>query len=157
NALQNGNDSVGLPGANSGVDSDVVEDLNAKVEVIKVASNSIIGERENIPPLPVASFEDDIEKIKHAESGFLATMDDIVNQYDYESDQKVKWLRKLELFIMGITLALLLAEFLFIFWPTAKTVKKSLAELIQAEKTAKRMAYEADLLSIEKEKSIKEL
>src|SRR5690606_8946548 len=87
----------------------------------------------------------------------LTSMDDIVNQYDYEADQKVKWLRKLELLIMGITLALLLAEFLFIFWPTAKTVKKSLAELIQAEKTAKRMAYEADLLSIEKEKSIKEL
>src|SRR5690606_32573443 len=156
-ALQNGNDSLGLPGTNSEVVSKMFEELNPKFEVIKVASKSIIGKIENIPPLPVTSFEDDIEKIKHAESGFLATMDDIVNQYDYEADQKVKWLRKLELFIMGITLALLLAEFLFIFWPTAKTVKKSLAELIQAEKTAKRMAYEADLLSIEKEKSIKEL
>ena len=157
NALQNGNDSLGLPGTNSAVVSKMFEELNPKFEVIKVASKSIIGKIENIPPLPVTSFEDDIEKIKQAESEFLTSMDDIVNQYDYEADQKVKWLRKLELFIMGITLALLLAEFLFIFWPTAKTVKKSLAELIQAEKTAKRMAYEADLLSIEKEKSIKEL
>src|SRR5690606_40253848 len=59
--------------------------------------------------------------------------------------------------IMCITLALLLAEFLFIFWPTAKTVKQSLAELIEAEKKAKKMAYDADLLSVAKEKSIREL
>lgn len=157
NALQNGNDSLGLPGSNSAVVSRMFEELNPKFEVIKTASKSIIGKIENIPPLPVASFEEEIEQIKQAESGFLTKMDEIVNQYDYEADQKVTWLRKLELFIMGITLALLLAEFLFIFWPTAKTVKKSIAELIQAEKNAKKMAEEADLLSIEKEKSIKEL
>lgn len=157
NALQNGNDSLGLPGSNSAVVSRMFEELNPKFEVIKTASKSIIGKIENIPPLPVASFEEEIEQVKQAESGFLTKMDEIVNQYDYEADQKVTWLRKLELFIMGITLALLLAEFLFIFWPTAKTVKKSIAELIQAEKNAKKMAEEADLLSIEKEKSIKEL
>src|SRR5690606_10361326 len=91
------------------------------------------------------------------EGGFLTIMNNIVNQYDFEADGKVTWLRKLELFIMVITLALLLAEFLFIFWPTAKTVKQSLAELIEAEKKAKKMAYDADLLSVAKEKSIKEL
>ena len=157
NALQNGNDSLGLPGTNSAEISKMFSDLNPKFNTIAVASKSIIEKIENIPSLPITSFSEEIEMVKQTEGGFLATMDKIVNRYDFEADQKVTWLRKLELVIMVITLFLLLAEFLFIFWPTAKTVKKSLSELIAAEKTAKKMAYDADLLSIEKEKSIKEL
>ena len=156
-ALQKGDDSLGLPGNNSVVVSRMFKELNPKFNVINNASKSIIEKIENIPPLPVETFTDEISKVKQNEGDFLLAMDDIVNQYNVEADEKVTWLRKLELFIMCITLLLLLAEFLFIFWPTAKTVKNSLAELIEAEKRAKKMAYDADLLSVAKEKSIKEL
>src|SRR5690606_17269569 len=157
NGLQIGNDSLGLPGTNSAAVSKMFSELNPKFNTIRDAAKSIIEKTENIPPLPIDMLTEEINTVKQTESDFLTIMDDIVNQYDFEADGKVTWLRKLELFIMVITLALLLAEFLFIFWPTAKTVKQSLAELIEAEKKAKKMAYDADLLSVAKEKSIKEL
>ena len=50
-----------------------------------------------------------------------------------------------------------MGEFLFIFWPTAKSVKATLLDLLSAEKKAKKMAFDADELSISREKSIKEL
>ena len=156
-ALQKGHDSLGLPGNNSAVVSEMFKELNPKFDIISAASKSIIEKIENIPPLPVETFAEEISRVKQNEGDFLLSMDKIVNQYNVEADEKVTWLRKLELFIMSITLLLLLAEFLFIFWPTAKTVKNSLAELIEAEKRAKKMAYDADLLSVAKEKSIKEL
>jgi signal transduction histidine kinase len=58
---------------------------------------------------------------------------------------------------MVLTLLILLGEFLFIFWPTAKSVKATLAQLLSAEKKAKKMAFNADELSVSKEKSIREL
>ncbi|MGY8910957.1 MAG: histidine kinase, partial [Flavobacteriales bacterium] len=91
------------------------------------------------------------------ESTFLLSMDEIVNQYNIEADEKIAWLRKLEFLLMTFTLLILLGEFLFIFWPTAKSVKATLSELLFAEKKAKKMAFDADELSISKEKSIKEL
>ncbi|RED44920.1 sensor histidine kinase [Seonamhaeicola aphaedonensis] len=157
NALQKGSDSLGLPGNNSRVVSKMFNDVNPAFTAIKNASESIIKIIEDASNIPIESFTDEINIVKQNESVFLKKMDGIVNQYDLEAEERVAWLRKLELFLMAFTLLLLLAEFLFIFWPTAKTVKNSLAELILAEKKAKEMAYNADVLSEAKEKSIKEL
>jgi len=66
-------------------------------------------------------------------------------------------LRKLEFWLTILTLAILLGEFLFIFWPAAKSVRYTLAELLSAEKQAKQMAFDADELSKAREKSIQEL
>ena len=156
-ALQQGSDSLGLPGNNSAVIKERFKVLNPRFNTISKASKSIIEKIENIPPLPLSAFIDDIEKVKENEGHFLLVMDQIVNQYDLEADAKVSWLRKLEMLLMVLTLLILLAEFLFIFWPTAKSVKSTLAELLIAEKKAKKMAFDADELSVSKEKSIKEL
>lgn len=156
-ALQQGNDSLGLPGNNSAVIKEKFKVLNPTFDTISKASKSIIEKIENIPPLPLSAFIDDIEKVKENESHFLLVMDQIVNQYDLEADAKVSWLRKLEMLLMVLTLLILLGEFLFIFWPTAKSVKSTLAELLIAERKAKKMAFDADELSVSKEKSIKEL
>lgn len=156
-ALQQGSDSLGLPGNNSAVIKEKFNVLNPTFDTISKASKSIIEKIENIPPLPLSAFIDDIEKVKENESHFLLVMDQIVNQYDLEADAKVSWLRKLEMLLMVLTLLILLGEFLFIFWPTAKSVKSTLAELLIAEKKAKKMAFDADELSVSKEKSIKEL
>ena len=58
---------------------------------------------------------------------------------------------------MALTLLILLGEFLFIFWPAAKSVRFTLTELLLAEKKAKKMAFDADELNKEKEKSLQEL
>tara|TARA_R110001583_G_scaffold103371_3_gene250580 strand:+ start:433 stop:2256 length:1824 start_codon:yes stop_codon:yes gene_type:complete len=156
-ALQKGNDSLGLPGNNSPIISKMFKSLNTSFNTIGNASESIIEKVENIPTLPISAFIDDINKVKENEGDFLLMMDKIVNQYDFEADEKVSWLRDLEVILMTLTLLILLGEFIFIFWPTAKTVKNTLAELLIAEKKAKKMAYDADELSVAKEKSVKEL
>ncbi|MFI1743411.1 ATP-binding protein [Thalassobellus sediminis] len=157
NALQKGNDSLGLPGKNSKIVVNKFKELNPTFDTISKASNAIINKIENIPPLPVSAFIDDIKTVRAYEGDFLLMMDQIVNQYDLEADAKVSWLRNLEVLLMTLTLLILLGEFLFIFWPTAKTVRATLADLLTAEKHAKKMAIDADALSVAKEKSIKEL
>ncbi|PWH82023.1 histidine kinase [Algibacter marinivivus] len=156
-ALQNGNDSLGLPNTNSKRVSKKYKALNPVFDTISKASKAIINKIENIPPLTLEQYVDDIEKVKAYEADFLMMMDDIVNQYDLEADEKVAWLRQLELWLTALTLLILLGEFLFIFWPAAKSVKSTLAELLFAEKRAKKMAFDADELSKAKEKSIQEL
>tara|TARA_R110002050_G_scaffold251241_2_gene389386 strand:- start:352 stop:2166 length:1815 start_codon:yes stop_codon:yes gene_type:complete len=157
NALQKGDDSLGLPGKNSQVVISEFKVLNPTFTIISKASNAIVQKIENVPPLPLSSFIEDIKTVRAHEGNFLLMMDQIVNQYDLEADEKVSWLRKLEMLLTALTLLILLGEFLFIFWPTAKTVRATLAELLTAEKKAKKMAIDADALSVAKEKSIKEL
>lgn len=156
-SLQKGNNSLGLPSENSDQVSKMFTEINGTFNTIQQASHAIIAKVEKSPSLPVLNFTDEINKVKENENDFLLMMDGIVNQYDLEADEKVSWLGNLEFFLMAITLLLLLGEFLFIFWPTAKTVKNSLSELIEAEKRAKKMAFDADVLSEAKEKSVKEL
>ena len=157
NSLQKGNDRLGLPKENSDYITREYNALNPVFNTILKASNSIVEKLEKDLLISVDELTSDIKKITNNEGEFLLIMDRIVNQYDLEANKKVVWLRKLEFLLMTFTLLILLGEFLFIFWPTAKSVKVTLSELLSAEKTAKKMAFEADELSISKEKSIKEL
>lgn len=156
-ALQNGNDSLGLPKKNSAKVNAKFKLLNPVFDTINSASKSIIDKIENESPIPLSAYASNIEKVKINEDDFLVIMDDIVNQYDLEANEKVSWLGKLELWLTTLTLLILLGEFLFIFWPAAKSVKYTLSNLLLAEKEAKKMAFDADELSHSKEKSIKEL
>ena len=156
-ALQNGNDSLGLPKKNSPKIIAKFKLLNPVFDTINTASKSIIDKIEKKPLVPIAAYASDIEKVKTNEDDFLVMMDNIVNEYDIEADEKVEWLGQLELWLTALTLLILLGEFLFIFWPAAKSVKSTLSNLLQAEKQAKKMAFDADELSNSKEKSIKEL
>ena len=156
-ALQNGNDSLGLPRKNSAKVNTKFKLLNPVFDTINSASKSIIDKIENESPIPLSAYASNIEKVKINENDFLVIMDDIVNQYDLEANEKVSWLGKLELWLTTLTLLILLGEFLFIFWPAAKSVKYTLSNLLLAEKEAKKMAFDADELSHSKEKSIKEL
>ncbi len=156
-SLQKGNINLGLPNENSTIVKGLFTKLNPIFKTIKDASVKIIQKIEESPNTSVENFTANIEKIKENESHFLDIMDQIVNQYDSEAEKKVSWLRVLELLLMTFTLLILLGELLFIFWPTARTVKNSISKLLEAEKKAKKMAFDADELSATKEKSIKEL
>ena len=157
NSLQKGNDSLGLPKQNSAKIKSEFKEINPVFDTILKASNSIVKKLEKNSLISIDELASDIKKVTNNESTFLLSMDEIVNQYNIEADEKIAWLRKLEFLLMTFTLLILLGEFLFIFWPTAKSVKATLSELLFAEKKAKKMAFDADELSISKEKSIKEL
>ncbi|OEK08140.1 histidine kinase [Flavivirga aquatica] len=156
-ALQKGNDSLGLPSNNSEVVIGKFKELNISFNSIHLASKAIIKKLETKPDLTLDLFIDDLDNVKKHEGDFLMIMDQIVNQYNLEADERVSWLRRLEEWLMVLTLLILLAEFLFIFLPTAKIVRNSIEKLLLAEKEAKKMAFDADQLSIAKEVSIKEL
>jgi signal transduction histidine kinase len=156
-ALQLGNDSLGLPARNSSKIKAKFLAINPVFDTIQKASKAIVEKLEKAPLISIDKIKLDIKKVTDNEGVFLKMMDDIVNQYDKEADAKVVWLRKLEFFLMILTLMILLGEFLFIFWPTAKSVRATLSDLLLAEKKAKKMAFDADELSVAKEKSIKEL
>ncbi|GAA4970667.1 ATP-binding protein [Algibacter aquimarinus] len=155
-ALQNGNDSLRLPNTNSEAITLKFAALNPVFDTIAKASKAIISKIENSSTNSVP-FINDVTIVKANEGEFLKQMDAIVNQYDAEAEEKVAWLRKLEFWLTILTLAILLGEFLFIFWPAAKSVRYTLAQLLSAEKQAKKMAFDADELSKAREKSIQEL
>ena len=157
NALQKGSDSLGLPEKNSSKVTAMFRNINGSFKIIQDASNSIINVIENSPAYAIKDLHSYITEVRENENDFLLMMDDIVNQYDQEAKEKVNWLEQLELLLMTVTILLLLAEFLFIFWPAAKTVKNILSDLLTAERKAKKMAFDADVLSEAKEKSVKEL
>ncbi|WP_158839644.1 sensor histidine kinase [Polaribacter sp. L3A8] len=156
NSLQKGNDSLGLPKQNSDNIKNKFIAINPVFDTIQKASKSIINKLEN-SNVSNDELTSEIKKVTNNEGAFLLIMDEIVNQYDLEAEEKVVWLRKLEVTLMGLTLLILLGELLFIFWPAAKSVKATLSDLLFAEKKAKKMAFDADELSLSKEKSIKEL
>lgn len=156
-SLQTGNVSVGLQNTNSEVVSVMFKELNPVFKTIKNGAKSIVSSLDKSPVLSVEHFKTHIEAVTKNEASFLTTMDTIVNQYNIEANDKISWLQNLELLLMLLTLLMLLGEFLFVFWPTAKSVKASLAKLLKAEKKAEKMAFEADELSFAKEQSIKEL
>ncbi|MDN3664178.1 type IV pili methyl-accepting chemotaxis transducer N-terminal domain-containing protein [Algibacter miyuki] len=156
-ALQTGDAKMGLPSKNSPEIISMFQGLNVVFKTISEATERIIFKAENSQLYAVSVFIDDVDLVKTNEGKFLSMMDDIVNQYDLEAEERVSWLGTLEILLTGFTLLVLLGEFLFIFWPTAKSVRGTLFELLKAEKYAKKMAFEADALSIAKEKSIKEL
>jgi len=156
NSLQNGNDSLRLPNTNSEAITLKFSTLNPVFDTIAKASKAIISKIEN-RGTNAATYLNDVTIVKMNEAEFLKQMDAIVNQYNTEAEEKVAWLRKLEFWLTILTLAILLGEFLFIFWPAAKSVRYTLAELLSAEKQAKQMAFDADELSKAREKSIQEL
>ena len=157
NSLQKGNDSLGLPKQNSVQIKNKFTAINPVFDTIQKASKLILRKLEKNPLISIDYLVFEIKKITNNEGSFLLIMDEIVNQYDLEANEKVAWLRKLEFLLMGLTLLLLLGELVFIFLPTAKSIKMILSELLSAEKKAKKMAFNADELSVVKEKSIREL
>ncbi|MDB2385328.1 type IV pili methyl-accepting chemotaxis transducer N-terminal domain-containing protein [Polaribacter sp.] len=156
-SLQNGNDSLGLPKENSEEIVTKFAKLNPVFDTINKATTSIIKKINENSLVSLAELSTEIKKVTNHEGDFLFMMDDIVNQYEKEANKKVQWLRKLEMSLMIITLVILLFEFVFIFWPTAKTVRKTLKDLLIAERKSMKMALDADELSKAKEQSIKEL
>ncbi len=155
-ALQFGDEQLGLETGNS-------PEISEMFSAIQPAYDQVIQSTQSMITLSQSELEDEsiinneLLTLQSAASQFLAQMEKIVNQYDDEAKAKVAKLRKLEIGITVFTLLVLLGEFLIIFWPSAKAMKNSIRELLEAEKKAIKMAKDADKLSQSKEKSVREL
>ncbi|WP_335966405.1 ATP-binding protein [Galbibacter sp. PAP.153] len=155
-ALQNGSGLMQFEGNNSEVIKTMFNELQPSFIEIQNATNTIL-QKSKQNGFSSEKISGEISSILFHERNFLTLMDRIVNQYDREATQKVEKLQKLEFVLLIITLAILLAEFLLIFWPAAKRTKQTIKNLLLSEERAKEMAYNADKLSQAKEESVKQL
>lgn len=155
--LQEGNDSLGLPAGNSEEITVLFRQLSPYFDTIRKAASRIGALTDSGTITSPEQLQRQTAVITRNEPEFLAIMNTIVYQYDKEANENVKQLSRIEYLILFITLAILLLEFLFIFRPAAVFVKKTITQLLLAERNAKKMARNADQLSEAKERSVKEL
>jgi signal transduction histidine kinase len=156
NALQFGDEKIGVKPLNSPELTQMFKEIQPPFERILTNTNSLIQlSKEDLPDS--TAFQIAINEVLHYSPEFLSKMERIVNRYDFEAKEKVEDLKRLELLLTLFTLLVLVAEFLIIFRPSAKAMKASIQELLEAEKKAIKMAKDADLLSQAKEKSVREL
>ena len=155
-ALQFGDETLGLEAGNSPEITEMFDAIQPAYDQVRQSTQRLItlSQSEINDSLMVTN---ELVTLQGAASQFLVQMEKIVNQYDDEAKAKVAKLRKLEIGITVFTLLVLLGEFLIIFWPSAKAMKSSIRELMEAEKKAIKMAKDADSLSQSKEKSVREL
>ncbi|GAA0878151.1 hypothetical protein GCM10009119_11190 [Algoriphagus jejuensis] len=155
-ALLSGDKKLGIAPINSPEIRQMFDGIQPHFESIVTNTNALIQfSKENTGN---SALLDSLGKeILDSGNGFLSRMEEIVNRYDFEAKEKVENLEQLELIITLFTLLVLLAEFLIIFWPSAKAMKASIRVLMEAEKKAIKMAQDADVLSQAKEKSVREL
>lgn len=98
-----------------------------------------------------------INQLLQSEAPFLENMDAIVAQYDKEATKKITQLRRIELLLLFLALAILIAELFFLFRPAAVRMQHTIGNLVKAEKEAKSMTREVEELYRVKEQSLNEL
>jgi len=155
NALENGNDSLAFPKEKS----ETLHKLYLEINPIfnKVASATDLFLLNLKQKKNAVENQKLVQIILENEDPFLSKMNQIVTQYDLEAHEKVTEQRKIEYWIFGFTLLILLLEFFFIFKPTNKKIERLIAKLLSSEKKALKLAYDTEIISEIKENSVKEL
>lgn len=155
--LQNGNDSLHLPGRNSGEVTSMFSTINVHHEVMKKSSLTLVGLLSADSSVSYDELSSLVEKILHHQDAFLVGMNKIVFQYDAEARQKVSTLSTLEYVLLFISIAVILLEIFFVFRPTALQVNRTVNQLIASEKNAKKLSKEIGALYTSLEKSYEAL
>lgn len=155
NALENGSDSLAFPKEKSETLSKLYLEINPIFNKIAKTTDSFLSNLEQ--KKQSAENQKLVQIILENEGSFLSKMNQIVSQYDLEAHEKVTEQRKIEYWIFGFTLLVLLLEFFFIFKPTNKKIERLITRLLSSEKKALKLAYDTEIISEIKENSVKEL
>lgn len=155
NALENGSDSLAFPKEKSETLSKLYLEINPIFNKIAQTTEAFLLNVKQ--KKTTAENQKNVNTILENEGIFLSKMNQIVTQYDLEAHEKVTEQRRIEYWIFGFTLLVLLLEFFFIFKPTNKKIERLIAKLLSSEKKALKLAYDTEILSEIKENSVKEL
>lgn len=155
NALENGSDSLAFPKEKSETLHKLYLEINPIFNKIAQTTHSFLSNLEQ--KKQSAENQKLVQTILENEGIFLSKMNQIVTQYDLEAHEKVTEQRKIEYWIFGFTLLVLLLEFFFIFKPTNKKIERLIAKLLSSEKKALKLAHDTEIISEIKENSVKEL
>ncbi len=104
---------------------------NDKSKIIELLLNkntphvtSIVAAARNILRAPGAeSVNAAVAEISKHELPFLLLMERTVNQYQREAEQKLNYFKKIELALSALAIAILVAEFMYIFLPVLKSLR----------------------------------
>jgi signal transduction histidine kinase len=155
NALENGSDSLAFPKEKSETLSKLYLEINPIFNKIAQTTEAFLLNVKQ--KKTTAENQKFVNTILENEGIFLSKMNQIVTQYDLEAHEKVTEQRRIEYWIFGFTLLVLLLEFFFIFKPTNKKIERLIAKLLSSKKKALKLAYDTEILSEIKENSVKEL
>jgi PAS domain S-box-containing protein len=111
-------------------------------EIVKI-SETLIAKPD------IITSEASIQNLTKYELPFLLLMEKIVNMYQYEAEENLNYIRKVELILGTVTVLIIILEFVFIFLPTIKKASASNAMLLQLNHDL--MASNADLIASEEE------
>ncbi|KRD61555.1 histidine kinase [Flavobacterium sp. Root935] len=155
NALVNGSDSLAFPKEKSETLNKLYLEINPIFNKIAQTTDAFLSNLKQ--KKQTSENQKLVQVILQNEGIFLSKMNQIVTQYDLEAHEKVTEQRRIEYWIFGFTLLVLLLEFFFIFKPTNKKIERLIAKLLSSEKKALKLAYDTEILSEIKENSVKEL
>ncbi len=132
--LLTGDTEVGLPGENSKEVLTLFEKIAPHYSEMVNATETILN-----PSTDRATLNHEIERLQANEAHFLKGMNQIVFLYDSEANQKVEFVRKLELVLVTVTLLVLVLEALFIFAPATRRIRDDMQRLSESEEDLKQL------------------
>ena len=140
--LQNGDDRLALPKPSNDLVINEFKELEPYfLDIYQNATRLLSMSRRDVSP-NMEVIEKCLQGIRLNEYKFLQIMDEIVNTYDKEAQQKVSDLKRIEYFLVAFVLLTLLFEVFFIFQPVAVRMKKVINQFITAESQATDTAHE---------------
>ncbi|MEP0214005.1 MAG: ATP-binding protein [Cellulophaga sp.] len=156
NALQFGNDSMGLPKEENKEILALLKKITPHhTAMISAAENTIQLKNNNIKDS--LSLENDILTLLKNERIFLNLMDTIVNKYDSISKTQLQKLKQKEHILVALSLLILLLEILFVFRPLSIQIRNSIAKLLKGKIESEKNTAKIEELYQEKENSLQEL
>ena len=126
--LKIGNQNEGLEANNSDKIMELFSKIEANHQEMLSASDDIINMIES-GNYSRSLLLEKVNVIESNEGLFLEGMDNIVFQYDRESQDKITFLAKTEIGLFLITLIIILFEIVYIFIPAEKSLSKAFEEI----------------------------
>lgn len=154
--LQHGDADLNLPANNSETIVAMFRELDPYFRDMYASAEAMIRMKEE-GVTDSAAFQGAMRTILDNEIVFLMKMDEIVFQFDREAKEKVGTLSRLEYFLLGLSIIVILLEIFFVFRPTTIQVNKTMNQLIASEKNAKKLSKEIGALYASLEKSYEDL
>lgn len=154
--LQNGDQGLQLPGNNSEEIRRMFKNLDPYFQNVYQSAKDIIALKTGVVSDSLL-LQNALRTLLDNETVFLQKMDQLVFQYDLEARQKVSMLSKLEYILLAISVVVIILEILFVFRPTTIQVNKTINQLMQSEKNARKLSKEIGALYTSLEKSYEQL
>lgn len=152
NDLQFGNENLQFPKEHSQTLRLLYKNIRPNFELIVTNSELILENK-----IKNNDNQNLIQSVLDNQVVYLKKMNQIVGQYEQEAFDKVTLQRNIEYGILIFTLLVLLLELEFIFKPTNKQIEHLISKLYKSEKKALKLAYDTEIISLQKENSVKEL